>query len=90
MHLPPLVSTPLVSGLIVCLIGLSLIKTGVANCAGGQAARTNGTFGAPDPFLLACVTLAAILANLLPPASPGPSAATAPEPAETRPQSARI
>ena len=37
--------TPLVSGVVVTLIGLSLIKVGVIACGGGFAAKENGTFG---------------------------------------------
>jgi xanthine permease XanP len=37
--------TPLVSGIVVLLIGLTLIKAGVTSCAGGQAARAAGTYG---------------------------------------------
>ncbi len=39
------VITPLVSGIVVLLIGLSLIKVGVIACGGGFAAKANGTFG---------------------------------------------
>ncbi len=37
--------TPLVSGIVVTMIGLTLIKSGVFNCAGGAAAMKNNTFG---------------------------------------------
>jgi len=37
--------TPLVSGIVVVMIGLTLIKTGMFNCAGGAAALKNNTFG---------------------------------------------
>ena len=36
--------TPLVSGIVVLLIGLSLIKVGIVSCGGGYAAMDNGTF----------------------------------------------
>ena len=39
------VITPLVSGVVVLLIGLSLIKVGVLACGGGQAALDDGSFG---------------------------------------------
>ena len=38
------VITPLVSGIVVLLIGLSLVKVGLISCAGGYAAMENGTF----------------------------------------------
>ncbi len=37
--------TPLVSGIVVTMIGMSLIKVGIIDCAGGFAAKQNGTFG---------------------------------------------
>ena len=37
--------TPLISGIVVTLIGLSLIKVGIMACGGGAAALENGTFG---------------------------------------------
>lgn len=39
------VITPMVSGIVVTLIGLSLVKVGVVACGGGEVARENGTFG---------------------------------------------
>ena len=39
------VITPLVSGIVVTLIGMSLIKVGITACGGGVAAQGNGTFG---------------------------------------------
>ena len=35
--------TPLVSGIVVLLIGLSLIKVGIVSCSGGYSAMDNGT-----------------------------------------------
>ena len=37
--------TPVVSGIVVTLIGLCLIKVGISACGGGNAAMANGTFG---------------------------------------------
>lgn len=37
--------TPLVSGIVVTLIGMSLIKVGISACGGGTVAQANGTFG---------------------------------------------
>lgn len=55
------VITPLVSGIVVALIGLSLVKVGMMSCAGGTAAREAGTFGAPQHVALAAVVLLTIL-----------------------------
>jgi xanthine permease XanP len=38
--------TPLVTGIVVTMIGMTLIKVGIINCAGGFAAKAAGTFGA--------------------------------------------
>ena len=37
--------TPLVSGIVVTLIGMSLIKVGINACGGGAKAMADGTFG---------------------------------------------
>ncbi len=37
--------TPLVSGIVVLLIGLSLIKVGIVSCGGGYSAMDDGSFG---------------------------------------------
>ena len=37
--------TPLVSGIVVTLIGMSLVKVGITACGGGVGAKANGTFG---------------------------------------------
>lgn len=37
--------TPLISGIVVTLIGMSLIKVGITACGGGAAAQADGTFG---------------------------------------------
>lgn len=44
LHLLNKIVTPIVSGSLVMLIGLSLLKTGVTSMAGGTAALQNGTF----------------------------------------------
>ncbi len=53
---------PLVSGIVVTLIGLSLIGAGVFNCAGGGAAMADGSFGSVRHLALAGLVLAVILA----------------------------
>ena len=40
--------TPLVTGIVVTLIGLTLVNVGLTSMAGGFAARANETFGAPS------------------------------------------
>lgn len=53
--------TPLVSGIVVTMIGLSLIKVGVTACGGGFSAVKNGTFGSYQNLGLAAMVLVAIL-----------------------------
>ena len=53
--------TPLVSGIVVTLIGLSLIKVGITACGGGEAAKTAGTFGAFEHVGLATLVLILII-----------------------------
>ncbi|XTZ38296.1 nucleobase:cation symporter-2 family protein [Salmonella enterica] len=53
--------TPLVSGVVVMIIGLSLIQVGLTSVGGGFAAMGNNTFGAPKNLLLAGVVLAIII-----------------------------
>lgn len=55
------VITPLVSGIVVTLIGLSLIKVGITACGGGQAALANGTFGSFRNIGLAALVLITII-----------------------------
>ncbi|MBW4515206.1 MAG: purine permease [Timaviella obliquedivisa GSE-PSE-MK23-08B] len=44
LHLLSKIVTPIVSGTLVMLIGLSLLKTGITSMAGGTAALQNNTF----------------------------------------------
>lgn len=53
--------TPLVSGIVVLLIGLSLIKVGVISCGGGYAAMDNGTFGSWENLSISGFVLLAVL-----------------------------
>lgn len=55
------VITPLISGIVVTLIGMSLIKVGIIACGGGTAAREAGTFGNPGYLGLAALVLALIV-----------------------------
>lgn len=53
--------TPLVSGIVVLLIGLSLIKVGIVSCGGGFASMDNGTFGSWENLTIAGVVLLSVL-----------------------------
>ena len=53
--------TPLVSGIVVLLIGLSLVKVGVVSCGGGYGAMDNGTFGSLEHVGIAAVVMGSVL-----------------------------
>lgn len=53
--------TPLVSGIVVTLIGMSLIKVGITACGGGNAALQAGTFGSGHHVGLAALVLFSII-----------------------------
>ena len=53
--------TPLVSGIVVTLIGLSLIKVGITACGGGETAKVAGTFGSLEYVGLAALVLGLII-----------------------------
>lgn len=53
---------PLVSGVVVTLIGLTLIPAAIVNCGGGAAAKAAGTFGAPRHLAMALLVLGVIVA----------------------------
>lgn len=53
--------TPLVSGIVVTLIGMSLIKVGISACGGGTAAMENGTFGSFENIGIAALVLVLIV-----------------------------
>lgn len=55
------VITPLVSGIVVTLIGMSLIRVGITACGGGAAAQADGTFGAFQHVGLAALVLVLII-----------------------------
>lgn len=55
------VVTPLVTGIVVTLIGLTLIDVGLTSMGGGFAAREAGTFGSPAYLLLSGLVLAIIV-----------------------------
>lgn len=52
--------TPLVSGIVVMLIGLSLIKVGMISCGGGNAAMAAGTFGSYQNLTVSAVVLISV------------------------------
>lgn len=53
--------TPLVSGIVVSLIGMCLIKAGINSCGGGQSAVDAGTFGSLQNLGLALLVLISII-----------------------------
>ena len=53
--------TPLVSGIVVSLIGMCLIKAGITSCGGGQSAVDGGTFGSLQNLGLALLVLVSII-----------------------------
>ncbi len=53
---------PIVSGTVVLSIGLSLYKTAITYMGGGSATQSAGTFGSPEFWILALITLAVTLA----------------------------
>lgn len=55
------VVTPLVSGIVVTLIGMSLIKVGISACGGGEAAKAAGTFGSVENVGIAALVLVLIV-----------------------------
>lgn len=55
------VITPLVSGIVVTMIGLSLIKVAIISCGGGYSAYDNGTMGSGRNIGLAALVLVSIL-----------------------------
>ncbi|NEQ21731.1 MAG: purine permease [Microcoleus sp. SIO2G3] len=61
LHLARQIISPIVSGTVVLIIGLSLIKTGIVSMAGGIAAQKNGTFGSPQNLALAGLVLGTIV-----------------------------
>ena len=62
LHLANKVITPLVTGVVVTLIGLTLINVGITSIGGGVAAQNNETFGSPVYLGIAFIVLAVIVA----------------------------
>lgn len=61
LHLAQRIISPIVSGTVVMIIGLSLIKAGIISMAGGIAAQKNGTFGSTQNLALSGLVLAIII-----------------------------
>lgn len=53
--------TPLVSGIVVTLIGLSLIRVGITACGGGETTKAAGTFGSLEYVGLSALVLTLII-----------------------------
>jgi xanthine permease XanP len=53
--------TPIVTGVVVTLIGLTLLQVGATNLGGGFGAKAAGTFGSLQNLALAFLVIAAIL-----------------------------
>lgn len=53
--------TPLVSGIVVTLIGLTLVQVGLVSMGGGYTALNDGTFGSLDKLALAGTVLGLIV-----------------------------
>lgn len=53
--------TPTVAGITVLMIGVSLVKVGAVDLAGGFAAKSTGTFGDPSNLLLGTVVILTIV-----------------------------
>jgi xanthine permease XanP len=62
LHLANKVITPLVTGVVVTLIGLTLINVGITSMGGGVPAQNNETFGSPVYLGVAFLVLAVIIA----------------------------
>ena len=68
LHLLSKIITPVVSGTVVMIIGLSLIRAGIFSLAGGAVAQNNGTFAsfqnlALGGFVLLLVTVLTVSGN---------------------------
>ncbi|OKH28321.1 uracil-xanthine permease family protein [Chroogloeocystis siderophila] len=61
LHLVRKIITPLVTGTIVSIIGLTLIKTAIISIGGGVVAQRNNTFGSPQSLGVAALVLITII-----------------------------
>jgi xanthine permease XanP len=53
--------TPLVSGIVVTLIGLTLVEVGITSVGGGFEAKQDGSFGSAENLALALIVIALIV-----------------------------
>lgn len=53
--------TPLVTGIVVLLIGLTLVKEGLISMGGGYGALADGSFANQDNLILSCTVLGIII-----------------------------
>lgn len=61
LHLAQKIFTPVVTGTVVMIIGLSLIKTGLFSIAGGAVAKANNTYGSWQNLGLGLLVMAVII-----------------------------
>jgi xanthine permease XanP len=61
LQLASRIITPLVTGIVVTLIGLTLVDVGITSLGGGFEARANGSFGSPQNLLWAGTVIALIV-----------------------------
>ncbi|PSF37901.1 xanthine permease XanP [Aphanothece hegewaldii CCALA 016] len=61
LHLAQKIFTPIVTGTVVMIIGLSLIKTGLFSIAGGAVAKANNTYGSWQNLGLGLLVMAVII-----------------------------
>lgn len=61
LHLLDKIITPVVSGTVVMIIGLGLIKTGMVSLAGGEIARKTDSFGSTQNLMLGGAVLLIVL-----------------------------
>jgi xanthine permease XanP len=53
--------TPLVTGIVVTLIGLTLVEVGITSVGGGFEAKQDGSFGSAQNLILALIVIALIV-----------------------------
>ena len=61
IHLANKVITPLVTGVVVTLIGLTLVEVGITSLGGGFEARANGSFGSAQNLFWAAIVIVLIV-----------------------------
>jgi len=61
IHLANRIITPLVTGIVVTLIGLTLVEVGITSLGGGFEARAQGTFGSAQNLIWAGIVIGLIV-----------------------------